>query len=122
MHLFFLQTDTQEKQIGMYAFIVIIFCLFPHELMYKRPKGKGFENIVKIREEMIRKWHLFLFTLFSSLSKTDTISSARLDILYVMYRNAFNPLPHMPILGFSDSAVNKDMMTKLWRSGVQLSD
>ena len=25
-----------------------------------------------------------------------------------------NPLPHMPILGFSNSAVNKDMMSKIW--------
>ena len=28
-----------------------------------------------------------------------------------------NPLPHMPILGFSDSAANKDMMLKTWRNG-----
>ena len=34
----------------------------------------------------------------------------------------FNSLPHMPILGSSDSAANKKMMSKIWTSGVQLSD
>ena len=26
----------------------------------------------------------------------------------------FNPLPNMPILGFSSSTANKDMMAKIW--------
>ena len=34
----------------------------------------------------------------------------------------FNPLPHMPILGFSNSAANKDMMSKIWTIGIQLSN
>ena len=34
----------------------------------------------------------------------------------------FNPLPHIPILGSSTSAVNKTMMSKIWTNGVQLSD
>ena len=29
----------------------------------------------------------------------------------------FNPLPHMAILGFSNSAANKDMMSKIWTNG-----
>ena len=29
----------------------------------------------------------------------------------------FNPLPHMPILGSSNSAVNKDMVAKIWTNG-----
>ena len=34
------------------------------------------------------------------------------------------PLPHMPILGYSNSAANKDKMSKLWTKlmGIQLSD
>ena len=36
--------------------------------------------------------------------------------------NEVNPLPRMPILGSSNSAANKDMMTKIWTNGVQLSD
>ena len=32
-----------------------------------------------------------------------------LDIVY--------PLPYMPILGSSDSAVNKDVMAKTWTNG-----
>ena len=28
-----------------------------------------------------------------------------------------NPLPHMPILGSSYSAANKDMMSKIWTNG-----
>ena len=34
----------------------------------------------------------------------------------------FNPLPDMPILGSSNSAANKDMMSNIWTNGVQLSD
>ena len=29
-------------------------------------------------------------------------------------KNVLNPLPHMSILGSSNSASNKDMMVKLW--------
>ena len=29
----------------------------------------------------------------------------------------FNPVPYMPILGFSNSAANKDMMSKIWTNG-----
>ena len=28
-----------------------------------------------------------------------------------------NPLPHVPILGSSNSAANKDMMAKVWTNG-----
>ena len=41
---------------------------------------------------------------------------------------SFNPLPHIPILGSSNSAANKYtnkytcMMSKIWTNGVQLSD
>ena len=28
-----------------------------------------------------------------------------------------NPLPHMPILGYSNSAAIKDMMSKIWTNG-----
>ena len=31
-----------------------------------------------------------------------------------MMISVFKPLPHMPILGSSISAVNKDMMSKVW--------
>ena len=34
----------------------------------------------------------------------------------------FHPLPHMPILGSSNSAANKNMMSKIWTNGEQLSD
>ena len=30
---------------------------------------------------------------------------------------SFNPLPHMPILGSSNSAANKDMISKIWTNG-----
>ena len=34
-----------------------------------------------------------------------------------------NPLPDMPISGFSNSAANKDVMSKIWTNGgIQLSD
>ena len=34
----------------------------------------------------------------------------------------FKPLPDMPILGFSNSAANKDIMSDIWTNGIQLSD
>ena len=34
----------------------------------------------------------------------------------------FNPLFHMPIWGSSNSAANRNMMSKIWTNGVQLSD
>ena len=33
------------------------------------------------------------------------------------YLYLYNPLPRMPILGCSNSTVNKDMMSKIWTSG-----
>ena len=33
-----------------------------------------------------------------------------------------NPLPHMPILGSSNSAANENMMSKIWTNGLPLSD
>ena len=32
-------------------------------------------------------------------------------------KNSFNPLPHMAILGLSNSPANKDMMSKIWTDG-----
>ena len=34
-----------------------------------------------------------------------------------IYQNGINPLPHMPILGSSNSAASKDMMSKIWTNG-----
>ena len=31
--------------------------------------------------------------------------------------DGLNPLPHMPILGSSNSAANKDMKSKIWTNG-----
>ena len=36
--------------------------------------------------------------------------TAQTDVI----QNFLNPLPHMPILGPSDSATNKDMISKPW--------
>ena len=33
------------------------------------------------------------------------------------FRNRIKPLPDMPILGFSNSAANKHMMSKIWTNG-----
>ena len=35
---------------------------------------------------------------------------------------SLSPLPHMPILGSSNSAANKYMMSKIWKNGIRLSD
>ena len=33
-----------------------------------------------------------------------------------------NPLPHMPILGSSNSVANKNMMSKIWTNGDTIPD
>ena len=40
----------------------------------------------------------------------------------IVFYQVFNPLPDMPILGSSNSAANKNMMSKIWTNGVHLSD
>ena len=40
----------------------------------------------------------------------------------IMLLKAVNPLPRMPLLRFSKSAANNNMMSKIWTNGVQLSD
>ena len=35
------------------------------------------------------------------------------SMIYIL----INPLPHMPILGSSNSATNKDKMSKIWTNG-----
>ena len=34
----------------------------------------------------------------------------------------FNLLPHIPILGFLNSAASENVMSKIWTNGVQFSD
>ena len=36
---------------------------------------------------------------------------------FLLSLRCLNPLPHMPILGSSNSAANKDMMSKTWTNG-----
>ena len=43
-----------------------------------------------------------------------------LKVLYI--QELFNPLPHMPILGSSTSAANKDMMSKTLTNGDKIFD
>ena len=59
--------------------------------------------------------YLSLFsTMFSTLSKTDPVIGVAHKLLSTF---AINPLPYMPILGSSNSAGNKDMMSKIWTHG-----
>ena len=43
-----------------------------------------------------------------------TMPDPDIQILIVLL---FNPFPDMQILGFSNSASNKDMMSKIWKNG-----
>ena len=44
------------------------------------------------------------------------MKKAFLNVGKVRYQY-FNPLPDMPISGFSNSAANQDMMSKIWTDG-----
>ena len=48
--------------------------------------------------------------------------NSNLNHIVLLSADAFNPLPHMPILGSSSSTANKDMMSKYGKMGIQLSD
>ena len=37
-------------------------------------------------------------------------------------KNCLDSLPHMPVFSSSNSAANENMMSKMWKNGVQLSD
>ena len=39
----------------------------------------------------------------------------------LLLKKAFHPLPHIPILGSSNSAAIKNTMSEIWTNGVQLS-
>ena len=40
-----------------------------------------------------------------------------LNPISTIYTVPFNPLPHMPIFGSSNSVANKDMKSKIWTNG-----
>ena len=68
-----------------------------------------------------KRWSAFLFCKFSF------IALSRHFFFYIVYPSypiilCFNPLPQMSILGSSNSAANKNMMSQIWTNGVQLSD
>ena len=69
-------------------------------LVLMNSRNWAFENIVRNGELLVTK--IFSFSLCGFYS--------------------FNPLLHMPILGFYNSAANKNMMSKIPKSRVQLSD
>ena len=68
------------------------------------------ENIVGTGENAGYQHFLLLPQYFQKLS-----FSGLLKVVTVWYR--VNPLPDIPILGSSNSAANKDMMSKIWTNG-----
>ena len=58
--------------------------------------------------------------LVTSISPFPRISSKIFLLSFVklgLCGKGLNPLPHMPVLGSSNSAANKDMMSKIWTNG-----
>ena len=53
----------------------------------------------------------------SILLRLETCLAKRLRDKRIIPIVRFNPLPDMPILGFSNSVTNKDMMSKIWTDG-----
>ena len=37
--------------------------------------------------------------------------------MFIFHANQGNPLPDMPTFGYSNSAANKDTMSKIWTNG-----
>ena len=62
------------------------------------------------------------FLLLPYFQKAFSSGTSKVIIVWKRVKHAINPLPHMPILGSSNSAASKNMMSKLWTDGVQISD
>ena len=58
---------------------------------------------------LYQPWRKILLKTFSPFPVMSSILPKQILI--------FNPLPHMPILGSSNSAANKDMTSKTWTNG-----
>ena len=54
---------------------------------------------------------------YNAVYNSISVISWRPQHLSMLSWSSLNPLPHMPILGSSNSAANKDMMSKLWKNG-----
>ena len=53
-----------------------------------------------------------------SISPGQTAQTAQADLgWYFSFSRCIKPLPHMPILGSSNSAANKNRMSKIWKTG-----
>ena len=68
---------------------------------------KAFENIMENGENAGNQHFLLFPQCFLSLKGQESL---------------INPLPDMPILGSSNSAANKDMMSKIWTNRDKSSD
>ena len=82
--------------------------------MFLQSRVEGlFENVVE-KGENVGKLHLLHFTqVFQIVPKHVNPYMSH----FMSSANAFNPLPDMQILDYSNSTANKDMMSKMWTNG-----
>ena len=74
---------------------------------------------MRVREKLLVMGNFFFFPqCFYTINELSPIFTTSEIVFYKLH----NPLPHMPMFGSSDSAANKNMMSKIWTNGVQLSD
>ena len=78
-------------------------------------KEKPLENIMGEGKNIGNQYFLLFHAMFSTHPKTHFSFEVRLQMLSVW--TSVNPLSHMSILGSSNSAANKDMMSKIMTNG-----
>ena len=86
--------STRPKQISVFESHLLIVCQTV-ELPLKKMEDFAGEGVLKCCTVTCKNMH--------PLSHVENV-----------FVNVFNLLPHMSILGFPNSAANKDMMAKMW--------
>ena len=96
----------------------------------ERPCGKGLLKTLWENEKVLASSIFSLSTMFSILSKDRNLQVSKVYFFVCKCfqfglvkvkdkenKHLFNPVPYIPILGLSNSAANKDMMSKIWTNG-----
>ena len=96
-----------------------LYYVFPYEAKISAQDGIGFildRCIVYLGLTMpnLQKKRLLIFEIFNIKKCTLFFGTEYINNTFSSKIMMFNHLPHMPIVGSSNSAVNKDIMSKIW--------
>ena len=91
---------------------ILIYLLLQRQNLLPLRK-EAFENIVENGENAGNS----IFSFFHNIFYTIKLKSRHLSNYDFVVCKCFNLIPDMSILGFSNSAAKKDMMSRIWTNG-----